>query len=143
MGVIYRRLGNVDLWGQPDEKTRYSPESTLSPQSKNKFREFTEESGSLLHEMATPESLGITFPYPEYFIDNNGLHWKRYDLGDNQPVNDIFSKRDRIANNTTDKGNTWIPRTPDKDAKVSRPGTTPEGYIMSSTISAYKKRGSL
>lgn len=143
MGVIYRRLGNVDLWGQPAEKTKFSPESTLNPQSKNKFREYTDEGGGLLHEEATPESLGISFPYPEVFKDSNGLYWKRYDLGDNQLVNEIFSKRQRIANNTTDKGNTWIPRTPDKDAKVSRPGTTPQGYTMSSTISEYKKRGQL
>jgi hypothetical protein len=139
MGVIYRRLGYVDLWGQPNEKIKYSPESTLNPQSKNKFREFTDEGGSLLHEEATPESLGISFPYPELFIDNNGLHWKRYDLGDNQKINEIFSKRDRIANNTTDKGNTWIPQVKEKANRAD----TPKDYIMSSTISAYKKRGSL
>ena len=143
MPVIYKRLGYVDRWNQPSEKTKYSPDSTLSPQSKNKFRETTLEDGALLHMEATPESLGISFPYPELFIDSKGLHWKRYDVGDNHILNEIFSKRDRIANNTTDKGNTWVPQVIDKDAKSSRPGTVPEGYIMNSTLSAYKKRGSL
>lgn len=142
MTVIYRRIGFLDYYNQQNEKIKYSPDSTLSPQSKNKFREITPESLNIFEEEATPEYLGIVFPYPEYFVDTKGYHWKRFDHSFNNEFLQT-KNRGRLAYYNTDKGNTFIPPQKDKDANVSRPGTVPEGYIMGSTLRAMRVRGAI
>ena len=136
--IKYRRLGKTDYLSQAPEKLQYSPTETLSPQSKNKFRDFLQ----LNHIETSPEALGLVFPYPEIFTASDGSVWKRFDVATN---NDFLqnTKRDRIPYYTTDKGNTFDPFWKDKDAKIERPGTTAQGYNLSSTWGARKKRGEL
>ena len=134
-----KNISTLDpYWGQMYEKLKYSPIESLSPQSRNKFRDVIY---SRFHEEATPENLGISFPYPEYFENTDGI-WKRFDYATN---NDFLQnvKRDRTAHFTTDKGNTFTPFWKDKDAGKSRPGTVREGYTMSSAWKEYKARGIL
>lgn len=137
--IKYRRLGKTDYLAQAPEKLQYSPEQTLSPQSKNKFRDYYQ---GLSHEEASPEDLGIAFPYPEVFTASDGSVWKRFDVATN---NDFLqnTERDRISYYTTNKGDTFNPFWKDKDAQISRPGTVAQGYIQGATWKALKDKGSL
>lgn len=139
MAIVYRRLGAVDAFHQPDEKIKYSPDLSLNPQSKNKFREINEECKNIMHEEATPESLGITFPYPEYFRDSKGEYWKRFDFSFNNEFT-LNKNRDRQLGNV-DHGNTFKPFV--QDTKSTRNGDFRGVYTMGSALSEYKKRGSL
>lgn len=83
----------------------------------------------------TPESLGITFPYPDYFVDANNLVYRKIEgeLDNHQFENPGMQGPRMFTPNTT--GENFVPFVHEKPQEIDN-----TGYELSSTWHSLKER---